>query len=241
MKNSLYIKSTSSTNDFLKDLIRKNTYPEGFTVYSDFQISGKGQQGNKWEAEKGKNLLFSFVIFPSHIFIYQQFIVSQIISIAIKGTLDKYIDDVKIKWPNDIYWKNYKIGGILIENSLQNNTIKSSIIGVGLNINQQEFSNNLPNPVSLKLITNKRYIRKKILQEIRENFMFLYKKSSFEEIKKEYFQGLFHNDGYYKYQAESGDIFSAKILKINDDGKLILETKNGLRQEFYFKEVQFII
>lgn len=241
MKNSLYIKSLFSTNDFLKNYIRENNCQEEFVVHTDLQTKGKGQQGNKWEAEKGKNLLFSIVIYPFDIAIHQQFVISQIISLSIVKTLEKYIDSVKIKWPNDIYWNDKKLCGILIENSLKGNTIKHSIIGIGLNINQTSFSSDIPNPVSLKQITGKSYRREKILSEILENFHHFYAKKDELQIKTEYLKKLFRNDGFYLYKTDENDKFQAKITDIESDGKIILETPSKEKKEFYFKEVNFMI
>ena len=241
MKNALFVKSTPSTNDLLKELARKADYPEGFCVFTDFQTAGKGQQGNKWEAEQRKNLLFSLIIYPSHVSIDGQFIISQLISLALKKTLDLYVDNVKIKWPNDIYWKDKKLGGILIENSLQGNAIKYSVIGVGLNINQITFPQEIPNPVSLKQITEKTYRRKTVLKNIRENFIKLYQETTSEAIKAEYAESLYHNDGFYDYTLPNGESFSAKIRCVKDDGQLLLETSAGEVKGFYFKEVQFVV
>lgn len=241
MKNALFIKSTPSTNDLLKNLARNTDYPEGFCLHTDFQTAGKGQQGNKWESQKGKNLLFSKIIYPSHISIDGQFIISQLISLALKKTLDKYTEHITIKWPNDIYWKDEKIGGILIENSLQGSAIRYSVMGVGLNINQTEFSENIPNPVSLKQITRKTYRRKPILKDIRENFMKMYREISPESVKAEYAESLYHKDGFHPYILPNDESFSAKIVCVKDDGQLILETSAGEIKGFYFKEVQFVI
>ena len=241
MADKIYIEEIDSTNNLLREMVRKERLPEFQVVYADFQTQGKGQQGNVLEAERGKNLLFSTVIYPIHIKIHEQFIISQIISLAIKKTLEKHVEHIRIKWPNDIYWKDKKLGGILIENSLLGNSIKYSVIGVGLNINQIQFSNALPNPVSLKQITGKAVKRSVLLAEINDVFLNLYQNYNFDDLKKEYFESLYHNDKYYEYRSDSGEVFSAKILTINDDGKLILQTKKGKIREFYFKEVQFLI
>ena len=240
MKNTLYIKSTPSTNDFLKDFIRKNKVPEGFTVYTDFQTKGKGQVGNKWNAEKGKNLLFSIIIFPSDILIPLQFIISQIISIAVVKTLEKYIDNVKIKWPNDIYWNNKKLGGILIENSLQSNFIKYSIIGVGINVNQIAFPSEIPNPVSMKQIIGKSLDRKRIFEDIIGNFSVLFNDRNKFNIKEKYLNSLFRKDEFYPYKTIDGELFLAKVADIESDGKLILQTSKNEIKEFYFKEIEFV-
>ena len=109
-----YIASTDSTNVLLQEMMRLEKLPEGFLLYTDFQTAGKGQPGNTWESENGKNLLFSMLLYPHSIKVYEQFILSEITGLAIRKVLEKYTDDICIKWPNDIYWKDKKIAGILI-------------------------------------------------------------------------------------------------------------------------------
>src|SRR5674476_174588 len=101
MSDSYYIKQTPSTNALMWRMIRENDLPEGFTVLTDFQTAGKGQPGNSWESHAGKNLLFSMVLYPYHIKPDEQFLISQLVSVAIKKTLDKYSTDITVKWPND--------------------------------------------------------------------------------------------------------------------------------------------
>ena len=134
-----YIKETDSTNNLIRKMMQDENLPEGFLVYTDFQTAGKGQPGNTWESEAGKNLLFSIVLYPHEIPIHEQFVLSEIASLSIKNILAKYTDGISVKWPNDIYWNDRKIAGILIENSLKKNEINYSIIGIGLNINQTIF------------------------------------------------------------------------------------------------------
>jgi BirA family biotin operon repressor/biotin-[acetyl-CoA-carboxylase] ligase len=136
---SMYLRETRSTNLVLKEMLREYELPEGFVLRTDFQSAGKGQPGNSWESEKGKNLLFSVLLYPQHIAIDQQFILSQLVSVAILRTLNSFCAGFSIKWPNDIYFGDKKIGGILIENSLQGSKLNTSIVGIGLNINQKTF------------------------------------------------------------------------------------------------------
>ena len=118
-------------------------------VWAEYQTAGRGCGTNQWESERGKNLTFSILIHPKDLPATQQFHISMAISLAICEALEQYIGDVSIKWPNDIYWRNGKIGGILIENTLKGSIIMESIIGVGLNVNQRIFKSNAPNPVSM--------------------------------------------------------------------------------------------
>lgn len=156
---------TASTNQYLSQLCNQlqESVAELTTVTAEFQTAGKGQRGNTWEAEEGKNLLFSFVLYPSFLEARRQFILSQIVSLAIKEELSRWSDEITIKWPNDIYWKDKKICGILIENDLSGHHIRRSIAGIGININQEVFNSDAPNPVSLKQITGKEHDRYEIL------------------------------------------------------------------------------
>lgn len=236
----MYITETDSTNTKLRALLSEQPLPEGFIVRTDFQTSGKGQKGNSWESERGKNLLFSILLYPTHLPIEKQFIISQLISIAIKKTLDQYSVGFSVKWPNDIYYFDKKIGGILIENIIQGNKIKSMIAGIGLNINQIKFESDAPNPVSLIQITGKRTVLIPILNQIYENIMELYLQSNEEKIAEIYAESLYRKDGFHRYNA-SGEEFEAKIIRVHPDGKLELETTGAEKREYYFKEVTFVV
>ena len=146
------VKETTSTNDYLAQLCTESKAKEFYTVMADSQTHGKGQRGNTWEAESGKNLLFSIVLYPTALEAKKQFCLSMLAALACHEALGNYTEGFTIKWPNDIYWKDKKIGGILIENELEGKYIMQSIIGIGLNVNQEAFYSDAPNPVSLKQI-----------------------------------------------------------------------------------------
>ena len=138
-KTNIYVSECLSTNDFLTHLTKKNNLGEGTTVMTDYQVKGKGQRNNMWESKKKKNLLFSLLLKPD-IPLSDQFKLHIIISLAIKETLTKLdLRGVKVKWPNDIYINDKKISGILIESQIFNKKIKQVVIGIGLNINQNNF------------------------------------------------------------------------------------------------------
>jgi len=240
MGNTFYTKQTHSTNVLLWEMIREKSLPEGFVVQTDFQTAGKGQVGNSWESEAGRNLLFSMVLYPQRVTVDNQFLLSQLVSLGIKEALDEYTDGITVKWPNDIYWNDKKLVGILIENSLQGTKIKSSVIGIGLNVNQKVFVSNAPNPVSLLRITGKRQNRKLLLTKIRQNIQKLYTELSVTKIRAEYAEALYRKDGFYAYRAND-ETFQAKIISVHPDGQLELETEAGERKEFYFKEVSFVL
>jgi len=240
VKNSFYIKQTPSTNALSWEMNREKSLTEGFVVYTDFQTEGKGQPGNSWESAITKNLLFSMVIHPLQVPVTQVFLISQLVSVALKTTLDEYTADITVKWPNDIYWKDLKLGGILIENSLQGNKIKTVVIGIGLNVNQKSFESDAPNPVSLLQITGKSTNRKQLLQNIQMNILSLYNSLDTKKIRTKYAESMYRMDGFHLYKAEN-ETFSGKITGVMPDGQLVVETANGEQKGFYFKEVQFVI
>jgi BirA family biotin operon repressor/biotin-[acetyl-CoA-carboxylase] ligase len=243
--NELYhhISETVSTNVLMKEMLRKSPLPEGFVVHTDFQHQGKGQGNNQWESAKGKNLLFSLLLRPHHIAIEDQFIISQIVSLGIIDVLRNLHPDHEtafcVKWPNDIYWKNKKLGGILIENTLQGRIINASVIGIGLNINQTTFTSDAPNPVSLKQITGKEYPIDLILEAITGNILHYYVEVSPELVRKQYMENLYRKTGYHSYRIDEKS-FSAKIIDIEKDGRLMLEDVNGDMTGYYFKEIEFL-
>jgi len=237
MNDTFHIESVSSTNILLAKMLRDSDLSEGFVVCANFQTMGRGQQGNSWESKKNLNLLFSLLLYPKHILANEQFLISQAVSIGIKRVLDKYADNISIKWPNDIFWNDRKIAGILIENSLQGTCIKHSIVGIGLNVNQTDFQN-APNAISLKQITEKSHSRTKLLQEIRESILYIYRNQNAEKIRTEYMQMLYRKSGYFPYSTQNEN-FEAKITQIFPDGRLELQDQTGEKRSFYFKEVKF--
>jgi BirA family transcriptional regulator, biotin operon repressor / biotin---[acetyl-CoA-carboxylase] ligase len=234
-----YIGETQSTNILLWKMFHEKSLPEGFVLYTDFQTAGKGQYGNFWESERGKNLLFSMILYPTEITFDQLFILSQLVCLAIKTVLEKYTDGITVKWPNDIYWNDKKIAGILIENSLQGNKVKAVVIGIGLNVNQKEFVSNAPNPISMKQIIGKSLNRNYLLKMISKNILKLYTDLDLEKIRQHYTESLYRIIGFHEFKS-GHDVFLAKIKEIKPDGQLILEKENGEQKYFYFKEVQFI-
>ena len=249
MFNIIKIDSTNSTNSELKKLCSEQQLPSFSTIIAGKQTAGRGQAGNFWESESYKNLTFSIVLFPENLPAKQSFVLSRIFSLAVKETLDKYIEHVSIKWPNDIYYQDKKICGMLIENELEIDisqitvaNISSSIIGIGLNVNQECFFSEAPNPISLKQITNKTHSLDEILDSIlciaKEKYQ-QFLSGDTEKIRTEYQNALYRKTGYHPYEDKNGN-FQACIKKVKDDGTLVLETENGEIRHYQFKEVRFI-
>lgn len=236
------LQETSSTNNHLRSLVGKEPLPEGSVVVSDYQTAGRGQVGNRWESEKGKNLMFSVILYPEFLPANRQFLISQIAALSVKETLDLYSNDITVKWPNDIYWQDRKICGMLIENDLTGHSLYCSVIGIGININQQRFMSNAPNPVSLTQITGKQYdpeeILNRFLKRLYERYLDLLLEKE-DEIRHDYMTALYRRDGFHLYCDEQGH-FEACIRDIEPTGHLILELPDGERRRYAFKEVSVI-
>lgn len=244
------IEETDSTNRYLSEYCRNHTVDEFTTVSTTKQTAGKGQMGNRWESEPGKNLTCSFVVYPTFIEAKNQFIISQIVSLSIKEELEQWIEHISIKWPNDIYWKEKKICGILIENDLTGSSISKCIVGFGLNINQQEFRSDAPNPVSLYQITGKEHDQRLILSGIMQRMKAYYMRLQYETkhtenseniyITKKYATSLFRKEGFHQYADEEGE-FLARLVRVEPDGRFIIEDTSGRIRSYLFKEVHYIL
>lgn len=232
-----------STNSYMKELVESQHPEEGSLVMADYQTVGRGQAGNTWISSKGDNLLFSLLIYPRQVPAKEQFIISKMASLAIKNTLDQFVDDIRIKWPNDIYWKDKKIAGILIESDIQGDQIEHSIIGAGINLNQREFPPELSNPVSLRQITGTEYDRVYVLNTFMREFFLLYRELQRGEqqvIDDEYMLDLYRVNGYHPFEDANGQ-FRAKIDRILPTGHLVLRTFETDEERVYtFKEVKFL-
>lgn len=229
----IHINETDSTNRWMKE----NGKGE-MVVTTEFQTAGKGCGSNTWESEKGKNLLFSVLIHPHYILARNQFIITQIVSVALCETLKHYINTpIEIKWPNDIYIMDKKICGVLIENKLEGCYIKDCIIGIGLNVNQTKFISDAPNPVSIKQLTGKDMDRKDILATFLKE---LKTASNTKSIHQAYLNNLYRRNTKHLFST-MGRRFEATIVGVNDDGRLMLQDNQGTAHLFRFKEVQFII
>jgi len=227
-----HIDETDSTNRWVKDYGGE----EDMVVWTDYQTAGRGCGTNSWESERGKNLLFSVLIHPTDIAVNRQFHISMAISLAICDALGQHIGDLSIKWPNDIYWRNGKIGGILIENTLQGTTIRRCIIGVGLNVNQRTFRSDAPNPVSLWQICEHETDPEQLLGDILQSF----EKYYVQDVREQYRSMLYRSNGFHPYTDKDG-AFMAAIHNVEDDGHLLLTDEDGRLRRYAFKEVQFVI
>jgi BirA family biotin operon repressor/biotin-[acetyl-CoA-carboxylase] ligase len=236
--------NTNSTNDYASESLKNNNLVEGTVIWAISQTKGKGQKGNRWESEDGKNLTFSIILHPSKLDPSKQFLLNKAISLGVIDFLKTKIDEtlVKIKWPNDIYVGKSKIAGILIENEILGSTIQSSIVGIGLNVNQLIFPENIPNPTSLRLILktelDKEVVLIDILKAIEERIIKLYN-NDIEEINSDYLNNLLYYNNYHSYLWKDTEI-KAMIVDISEYGQLILKTIQNNMIKCDFKEIVFL-
>ena len=209
---------------------------------AESQYAGRGQQQNRWHSEDGKNLTFSILLNPAFLPLAQQFDLTRAVSLGIINALTPLLgDQLKIKWPNDIYYADGKLGGILIENIVQGSQIKNSIIGIGLNINQAVFPLDVPNPVSLRQILRKDYDLKILLSDICKNIEVAYlnlKAGKFDLVRKAYLERLYWLNERKMFKAR-GQVFEGIIENVRDDGFLIINNGAGA-SEYTQKEIEFL-
>lgn len=236
------LEEAGSTNSCLKQLCLEREVEEFTVITVENQTAGRGQRGNYWESEPGKNLTFSLLVRPGFLEAREQFLISQIVSLSIKEELDRFGDGFTVKWPNDIYWNDLKICGILIENNLSGREISESIIGAGVNLNQHSFSSPAPNPVSLVRITGREHSRREFLNNVLVRFADYYRElreGNRTQITEAYDRSLYRRHGYHAYEDSKGP-FRAAVAGVNPDGILLLRDTEGAIRNYAFKEVAFI-
>lgn len=245
---TIYIKEVDSTNNYLR---RLNPSGEGLMtlVWTDFQTSGRGCDTNTWESEAGKNLTFSVLLHPAAIPVASQFILSMANALALKDVLDTFVGDVTIKWPNDIYWRDRKLCGTLIEPSLRGSLIKDCVIGTGINVNQTAFLSDAPNPVSLAMILGHEVDREKVLGQVTEALSWYMDQvqdpGTWPLLRCRYKESLYRRVGEYAFRSAADGLFMAGIIDVEDDGHLLLHCRladgQHVQRRYMFKEVSFVL
>lgn len=233
-----------STNAYLLNLYRtQQVTSELMTVSAQYQLKGRGQRSSQgWESNRGENLLFSFVINPRGVAIKDQFIISQMVALAVEEELNTFADGFKIKWPNDIYWHDNKIAGILIETELIGSIFDVAVIGIGLNLNQKEFKGDAPNPISLVQITDKSIRQDEILNHILMRFKTYYddyiSRQDNTVISQRYLEKLYRLNQMAIYSDADGE-FKGKIVNVDKQGLLFIEDEQLSTRRYAFKEVRY--
>jgi BirA family biotin operon repressor/biotin-[acetyl-CoA-carboxylase] ligase len=238
--------------------------PHLFTIRTDYQTAGRGQAGNSWESERGKNLLFSTLLRYPEIDAAEQWRLSMLVAVAVREAVAEAMrqkgdetesKNIQIKWPNDIYYKDKKLVGILIENILAGRKIAYTIAGIGINVNQTAWLSNAPNPISIKQITGKEYNIECILEHFIDAIKHWENKST-ETIRDEYIKHLYRRIGWHPYFEREVSIAPTNILQINKDaegvfeaewvditpqGEWVVRLKNGQEKTYHFKQVRFVL
>lgn len=242
METKIKLQETDSTNSYIRALCEERDLEEGSLVWCVNQTQGRGQRGNSWESEPGKNLTFSLVLYPEFLHIKEQFYLSELIAVSIVSELKAYGDGFSIKWPNDIYWNDLKVAGILIENDLIADHLSKSIIGVGLNVNQTVFISDAPNPVSLKQISGLDFELEEVLDRVTSrvyaNYLNLISEGPVS-LHDKFMRNLYRREGYHMYKDKDG-LFKARIISVLSSGHLQLKTDAGDIKLYAFKEVEFV-
>ena len=243
----MYISSTNSTNSLAKELLAKGEWPQTERyVYAGYQTAGRGQTGNGWESEENKNLLCSIVLPPRQ----NLFELNVVVAVAVRRVLG---EDFTIKWPNDIYWQDKKVAGILIENAIIGNELNYSIAGIGLNVNQTEWKTDAPNPVSLKQITGQEYN----IDELMHRLDVEVQKALKEAVWAEYKAHLYRREGFWPFverevstaptmnvqsnKVQGTKVFMAQIKDVLPTGEIVLIDENNQERKYHFKQIRYVV
>lgn len=235
--------ATDSTNTYLKNLQQRNELDDFTTVVTREQSKGKGQMGASWESEPGKNLTFSTLKKFNNLSVADGFLLNICVSLAVSNALKQFsIPNLHVKWPNDILSGNVKICGILVENILFGNQIKTSILGMGLNVNQITFPT-VSNATSMKLLLDHTFnldeVRKSIMEELKNQF-FLMEEKQYRMLRNMYEQQLFRKDKPSTFKNAKGDFFMGFIRGVSTQGRLLVELEDAILKEFDLKQIQLL-
>jgi BirA family biotin operon repressor/biotin-[acetyl-CoA-carboxylase] ligase len=240
----IHLAETASTNSYARE---SSLNGGAMLITTDYQTAGRGQRGNRWESAPGANLLFSLAISPAHIPASQQFVLCELISVALCEVLSRYTDGIRSKWPKYIYHRDRKLSGILIEHDIEGTYIARTIIGIGLNVNQAHFTSDAPNPISLFQILGHEVSRQALLSEICDTFTALYQAmltapdstQGRDAMHRRYSALLYRLSTPALYRDVQGT-FSAILRRVEPDGRLRLEDEQGTLRSYLFKEVEYI-
>ena len=238
----IHLAETASTNNYAREFPLNSGV---MLITTDYQTAGRGQRGNAWESAPEKNLLFSLAIKPNNISASQQFAICELISVALCDVLAKYCTDIRIKWPNDIYYRNHKLCGILIEHDLEGTQLSRTIIGVGLNVNQEQFVSDAPNPISLSQVIGHEVDREALLEAITARFFELYQQYASAILDRtalhQRYISLLYRLNIPSTYRDSRSAFTATLRNVELGGRLILEDQQGTLRSYLFKEVTYVI
>jgi BirA family transcriptional regulator, biotin operon repressor / biotin---[acetyl-CoA-carboxylase] ligase len=246
-RNIIELQTVDSTNNHALGLLKtkKTRILEGTVIIAKNQTAGRGQTGNTWESKPGKNLTFSTILYPDFIKPSEQFLLNKAISLSIIDYLEQLFPNstLKIKWPNDIYVGNKKIAGILIENIIKGKEFSCSVAGIGLNVNQTKFSKNIPNPVSMRIISKKKHDIHECFDNLCwqiEKRYFQLKNGNYKKLNSDYLNSLFRYKQFHYFNYKNKRV-KLKITGVSCYGELELIDENNKNLKCEFKEIDFIV
>lgn len=235
-----HLSEVSSTMDYLRGI---SVVPGAFhLVTADFQTAGRGQCGTRWEAAARQNLLFGFRFSPEGVSAREQFLLSEVLAIAVARSLRKYLgEEVRIKWPNDVCFRHSKLCGMLLEHELRGDRIASTVTGIGINVNQRRFQGDAPNPASVFQLLGKEIDRAALLRNVLKSFMQYYRLlagGEKEKVERDYAALLYGRNRLLSFTDACGT-FAATVREVRADGTIVLVEADGREHEYTFKEVKF--
>jgi len=235
------IQVVDSTNNEASRLLAEGMYLHGTGILSVNQTEGRGQYGRHWVTQPGLHMALSIIIQPDNMTVSELPLVSMKASLALVRILMQENDALLplIKWPNDIYANGKKMAGILIENSLTSSKVQHCIIGIGMNVNEPDFPDHLPNATSLFLLTNKKYDIRPLAEKIRLSFMTLLDEPT-EKWKPEY-DSFIYGSGQIKSFEKKGEIVKARVIGVDIEGRIMLEKEDGNRMSYFAHEIKWLI
>ena len=248
----LELDEVTSTNEFLRGYKSVDGERRITLVTAEYQTAGRGAGTNHWESQRGENLLFSLLVHPRHIPADHMFVMSEIMSLAVREAIAPLNPPMmggdgrglfSIKWPNDIYYGDKKICGMLIENDLRGTCVERCVMGVGINVNQTAFESDAPNPISLAQILGQVVERRFVLESIMEHFTRYYKwteQGRLYELHEMYLSHLYRIHEKHRFREEKGE-FCATITAVEPTGHLVLVDQHGAERRYAFKEVEYLI
>lgn len=248
----IHLEEVGSTNTWMLDYLSKGQdLADETVVFTLRQTAGRGQVGNGWESEFDKNVAFSMLLKPEFLPIPKQFAISQVCCLGVVEALSELAAEqgkvlpLSIKWPNDIYAGDSKLAGILIENRLMGMKFAQSVLGVGINVNQEKWIGNAPNPISLKLLgieATPEKVLEKVIESISKLYHLLKEQDGGEEIHSRFMQRLYRRDGFYPYyDPQTEEHFDAEIVGVEPQGPILLKLPSGEERRYWFKEVRFVL
>ncbi|MHA6246739.1 biotin--[acetyl-CoA-carboxylase] ligase [Pontibacter sp. CAU 1760] len=236
-----FLQVCESTNTEAQQLVIKNEATEGCAVVTAHQTKGRGQRGNTWEAEPGKSITLSVVLSPTFLTAREQFSLNMAVSLAVLDLLHAQgLTEAQVKWPNDLFFQNKKLGGILIENTICGHTLQHSIVGIGLNVNQQHFGYTTATSVQ-QVLGHEQEVEKltvRLLELLEKRYLQLRNRQQ-DKIRHEYLQALYRYQEVHLYEV-AGQYVAGQMVGVDQAGRLALQVDKELRY-FNFQEIKYVI